>query len=237
MSTITPLLKKPVVKYPESDGLPLSDNTKQFRWIMTIQGSLDAQYMDDPNVFVAGNLLWYPMEGDNKTRAAPDVLVAFGRPKGDRGSYQQWLEDNIAPQVTFEIVSPSNTASVLTEKFSFYDQHRVEEYYLYDPDMNILAGWQRKKGRLTMIQRMDDWVSPRLGIKFDMSGEELRIFGKHGEPFVATAEAMRQLDEERRSKEQAIRAKELAIKEKEHERLRVEKLQAQLKALGVEPEA
>jgi len=27
-----------------------------------------------------------PVEGDNKTRAAPDALVVFGRPKGDRGS-------------------------------------------------------------------------------------------------------------------------------------------------------
>src|ERR1051325_2364892 len=105
MSTITANQKKPAVVYPESDGLPLSDNTKQFRWIMTIEGGLDAQYLDDPNVFVAGNLLWYPVEGDNKVRSAPDIFVAFGRPKGDRGSYQQWLEGNVAPQVTFEIVS------------------------------------------------------------------------------------------------------------------------------------
>src|SRR5271155_2898316 len=103
MSTLTPLLNKPPVVYPESDGLPLSDNTKQFRLIMTIQGSLDAAYLHDPSVFVAGNLLWYPVEGDNTICAAPDIFVAFGRPKGDRGSYQQWLEGNIAPQVIFEI--------------------------------------------------------------------------------------------------------------------------------------
>src|SRR3954463_5585787 len=111
MSTLTPVLNKPAVVYPESDGLPLSDNTRQFRWIMTIQGGLDAQYAGDPNVFVAGNLLWYPVEGDNKIRTAPDVFVALGRPKRDRGSYQQWLEDNIAPQVVFEILSPSNSAA------------------------------------------------------------------------------------------------------------------------------
>src|ERR1700733_4716344 len=120
MSTIPPVLNKSEVVYSESDGLPLSDNTKQFRWIMTIQGGLDAQYHNDANVFVAGNLLWYPIEGDNKTRTAPDIFVAVGRPKGDRGSYQQWLEGNIAPQVTFELVSPGNTAGVLTRKFIFY---------------------------------------------------------------------------------------------------------------------
>jgi Uma2 family endonuclease len=250
MSTITPVLKKREVVYPESDGLPLSDNTKQFRWIMTIQGGLDAQYLDDPNVFVAGNLLWYPIEGDNKTRTAPDIFAALGRPKGDRGSYRQWLEGNIAPQVTFEIVSPGNTAGILTKKFDFYDKYGVEEYYLYDPDFGSLDGWLRKNGRLTEIPRMNGWVSPLLGIKFDLDGDELRVFGSNGALFVATSEAVRQRDEllidkERaeREKEQAEREKEQAEREKEQAQKSAseaqkdkEKLAAQLKALGVEPE-
>jgi Uma2 family endonuclease len=223
MSTITPVLKKREIVYPESDGLPLSDNTKQFRWIMTIQGGLDAQYLDDPNVFVAGNLLWYPIKDDNKTRAAPDIFVAFGRPKGDRGSYQQWLEGNIAPQVTFEIVSPSNSAGILTKKFNFYNTYGVEEYYLYDPEVNSLDGWLRKNGRLTEIPRIDGWASPLLRIKFDLAGDELRILGSDGHPFVATAEAIKQRDQLKIEKEQAQKV--------------AAKLAAQLKALGVEPEA
>lgn len=223
MTTITTNLKKPAVVYPESDGLPLSDNTKQFRWIMTIQGGLDAQYLDDPNVFVAGNLLWYPVENNNKIRCAPDVFVAFGRPKGDRGSYLQWLEGDIAPQTVFEIVSPSNSAGILTEKFRFYERYRVEEYYLYDPHENLLDGWIREKKMLSKIEQMDGWVSPLLGIKFDMSGDELRIVGKNGQEFVATAEAIRQREAERLAKEEALQ--------------RGDKLAAQLKALGVTPEA
>jgi Uma2 family endonuclease len=58
-------------------------------------------------LFVAGDLLWYPVEGDNKLRQAPDVMVVFGRPKGDRGSYKPWEEDNIPPQVVFEILLPA----------------------------------------------------------------------------------------------------------------------------------
>ena len=56
---------------------------------MKIQGGLDALFKDDINVFVAGGLLWYPVEGDNKIRQAPDVMVVFSRRKGKRGSYQQ----------------------------------------------------------------------------------------------------------------------------------------------------
>jgi hypothetical protein len=59
-------------------------------------------FAEDPHVFVAGDLLWYPVECDNTIRTAPDVMVIFDRPKGDRGSYQQWEENNIPPQVVID---------------------------------------------------------------------------------------------------------------------------------------
>ena len=90
--------------YPDSDGKPMGDNTLQFRWITMIKANLDWLFSQDDNVFVAGDLLWYPLEGDNKKRLAPDVMVVFCRPKEERGSYQQWKEDNIAPQVVFEVL-------------------------------------------------------------------------------------------------------------------------------------
>jgi Uma2 family endonuclease len=50
--------------YPESDGQPMADNTKQFELIVLIKKNLDLLFANDPNVFVAGDLLWYPVEGD-----------------------------------------------------------------------------------------------------------------------------------------------------------------------------
>jgi hypothetical protein len=52
-------------------------------------GGLDAWFRHDPQVFVAGDLLWYPVEGNNRLSTAPDVMVAFGRPKviEDRTDY------------------------------------------------------------------------------------------------------------------------------------------------------
>src|SRR5262245_11370751 len=108
MSTVTP--NKPPVVYPDSDGMPMADNTLQFQWIVTIQGGFDDLFRDRRDAFGAGDLLWYPVEGDNTVRVAPDAMVAFGRPKGYRGSYRQWEEDGIAPQVVFEVLSPSNRA-------------------------------------------------------------------------------------------------------------------------------
>ena len=60
----------------------MADNTLQFKWIVVIKEGLEALFRDDPDVFVAGNLLWYPVEGKPKIRLAPDAMVAFGRPKG-----------------------------------------------------------------------------------------------------------------------------------------------------------
>ncbi|MBA4466810.1 Uma2 family endonuclease, partial [Cylindrospermopsis raciborskii CS-506_A] len=61
-------------------------------------------------------------------------MVVFGRPKAHRGSYRQWEEDNIPPQVVFEILSPGNTQDEMDKKKLFYLKHGVEEYYVYDPD-------------------------------------------------------------------------------------------------------
>ena len=106
--TTSPIRTTSNIDYPDSDGQRMADNTQQFRWIVLIKENLEILFANDPQVFVAGDLLWYPVEGHPEICVAPDVLVAFGCDNGDRGSYKQWLENNIAPQVVFEILSPCN---------------------------------------------------------------------------------------------------------------------------------
>jgi Uma2 family endonuclease len=110
----------------------MASNTVQARHLMSLFGGFSAVYQNRPDVFVAIDLFWYPVEGDNQMRVAPDVMVVFGRPKDDRKSYLQWKEDNIPPQVVFEILSESNTVEEMLKKFDFYQRFGVEEYYLYD---------------------------------------------------------------------------------------------------------
>ncbi len=131
------------VHYPDSDGQPMADNTLQFQWIQVLYHNLCWRFADRADVFVAGDLFWYPVEGNNQLRQAPDVMVAIGRPPGDRGSYRQWVEEDIAPQVVFEILSPGNRLQEMARKLAFYDRYGVQEYYLYDPCRNDLAGWIR----------------------------------------------------------------------------------------------
>src|SRR5262245_20023134 len=114
----TPTTSEPEIQYPDTDGKPMAENTLQFQWIVTLQGNLDGMYRNDPNVFVAGDLLWYPVEGHPEITTAPDAMVVFGRPKGYRGSYMQWREGNIAPQVVFEVLSPGNRFGEMLDKFN-----------------------------------------------------------------------------------------------------------------------
>ncbi len=181
------------VEYPDDDGLPMADNTLQFEWITKIVGGLQAIYVDHPDVFVGGNLLWYPVEGDPKTCTAPDAMVVFGRPKKDyRGSYMQWLEGGIAPQVVFEVLSPGNTPAEMVRKRGFYDRFGVEEYYVYDPDNAELSGWVRGPRALEAIARPDGWVSPRLGIRFERRDDEFAIFKPDGRLFLSFEETDRE---------------------------------------------
>ena len=124
-ATVTPP-KPAVVHYPDSDGKPMADNTIQFRWIMMLYTHLAGQFRDEANTFVAADHLIYPVEGESKNRQAPDVYVAFGRPKGDRGSYKVWLEGGIFPQVVFEVLSPGNRPEEMARKFVFYELHGAE---------------------------------------------------------------------------------------------------------------
>ncbi|AOY79252.1 MAG: Uma2 family endonuclease [Moorea sp. SIO1G6] len=251
--------------YPESDGKPLADNTLQFELITTIKFGLEAQFKDDPNVFVAGDLLWYPVQGQPKINQAPDVMVVIGRPKGHRPSYKTWVEDNLNPQVTFEIASHTNTIKELEEdKLKFYQTHGVEEYYLFDPNRTKLKGWLRSSETLEPIPQMLGWVSPRLGITFDLVESELLLYYPNGEPFATYLEiielkdiaqqqrdiaqqqrdiAQQQVEQERLEKEQAQEALEQQRLEKaqaqealELERSRMKALLEQLQAKGINPE-
>jgi Uma2 family endonuclease len=241
----------PDLIYPESDGKPLADNTIQFGLIMTIQGGIDALFADDPDVFVAGDLFWYPVEG-TLTRQAPDVMVVFGRPKGDRRSYKQWEEGNIAPQVVFEILSKSNTRKEMQAKFDFYQNHGVDEYYVYDPDKNLLKGWVRTHSELTAIDT-EGWISPRLGVRFETQSGMLELYkpnGKRFQSFVETTKWAEQADlraeqalqrveqEAQRAEQEAQRAEQEAQRaEQEAQRAEQEAQRAEQEAQRAEQEA
>jgi Uma2 family endonuclease len=209
--------------YPDSDGQPMSDNTKQFRWIVLIKENLEILFAHDPQVFVAGDLLWYPVQRRPDIRVAPDAMVVFGRPKGDRGSYRQWVEENVTPQVVFEILSPGNTVLEMNRKLLFYQHYGVLEYYLYDPDSINLGGFIRGDGSiLEEISEMQGWVSPQLGIRFELAESDLVLYRPDGRRFLTSVELDQRAEQERDRADSA--------------QAQVNRLAARLRELGVDPE-
>ena len=239
MTTAMQLSDKPAIEYPDDDGEPMADNTLQYKWMVVIKENLDIVFSDEPNVFVAGNLLWYPVEGQPTIRTAPDAMVVIGRPKGRRGSYKQWEESGIAPHVVFETLSPGNSPPEMKRKLEFYERYGVEEYYIYDPDDGLLEGWLRKGARLVEVSNMSGFKSPRLQIQFEPGPgpDNLTILGPDGEPFQTTQEnAERRKAAELRAEHQTQQA-DAERQRADTERQRADKLAARLRELGIDPDS
>ena len=236
---LQPLLDEEEIFYPSSDGKPMAENTKQWNLIVQIKCNLERYIRND---FVASDLLWYPVKGHPEISVAPDVLVAFGRPIGDRLSYKQWEENHQAPQVVFEIWSPSNQAFHKRDKLEFYDHYGVLEYYAFNPDTGLLEGWINNGLGLEAIQSMQDWVSPRLEVRFTTAQNELLMFMPDGTRALPVVQLYDQLDAALKSATTAeakieierIRA-EAAETKAEMERQAKERAFAKLRELGIDP--
>jgi len=224
MTTSIQLSEQPEVEYPDDDGEPMADNTLQYKWIVLIKDNLDVVFGDNPNVFVAGNLLWYAVEGDPTIRTAPDAMVAIGRPKGHRGSYKQWEEGNIPPQVVFETLWPDICPNYVEGKFNFYEQYGALEYYIYDPDSGLFEAWLRSGSRLVKVANVSGFVSPRLGTRFEPGEgpDNLKIFGPDGRRFLTTLELMAQIDAHCRSAEAEGKRADHAVERAEVENRRAD---------------
>ena len=79
-----------------------------------------------------------------------------------------------------------------------------------------------ESGHLRRVAEMRGWVSPLLGVRFELAGGELVVVRPDGERFVGYEELAAALEEAQARAEQ--------------ERQRAERLAQRLRELGVEPE-
>ena len=122
---------------------------------------------------------------------------------------------------------------------------------MYDPDGGGLYGFVRdESGHLRRVAEMQGWVSPLLGVRFELEGGELVVVRPDGGRFVgyeelaaALEQAQARAEQERLLREQeqqrAEQERQRAEQERaraEQERLRAEQLAQRLRELGVEPE-
>jgi Uma2 family endonuclease len=220
----------PPVYYPESDGKPMAETDTHINLLIYLREALVDYFRDDPNVYVAGNLFVYYVEGDPTQVVAPDVFVVKGVPKGERRIFQVWKEGK-APDVVFELTSKKSRYEDLGTKKGLYEVLGVQEYILFDPLEEYL------QPRLMMFhltpqgyRRVEEGplVSRVLGLELREEGNLLRLVDpRTGERLLTPLEAQearRQAEVARRQAEQraAEEAEARRRAEAELERLRAE---------------
>ena len=221
------------IKYPDSDGLPMSENESQFWPILYVGSALDRYYQDREDVYVVGNLLLYYQKappGEPATSAksvSPDLMVVLGASKRVRSSYVLWQEPK-APDFVLEIASESTYRIDRSEKRATYAGMGVVEYWQYDPVGRYLAppllGYQLVEGVYRPIPARVQ-SGGLLSLRSEVLGLEL-----HLRPGASVREALHFYDPVRaeylRTYREADRARE------EAERGRDEEAQARREAEG-----
>jgi Uma2 family endonuclease len=125
------------IEYPESDGKPVAKTDAHINALIYLREALKDYFRDEPQVYVAGNMLLYYEEGDPSASVAPDVFVVKGIPKKERRIYKLW-EEGRAPNVVIEISSRSTRLEDLGNKRVLYAMLGVQEYFLFDPIVEYL---------------------------------------------------------------------------------------------------
>ena len=148
------------IDYPCSDGKPLAESDFQLKPLVYAITALQTHFLDQAQVYVAGDMFVYFREGDPRAVVAPDVFVVLGAPKHMRSSYKLWEEPK-APDFVLEVTSRSTRAEDEGRKREVYAALGVAEYWLFDPT--------------------GDWLAPRL------QGHRLRAGEYRALPGVALA--------------------------------------------------
>ena len=148
--------------------------------IELIHGLRD-HFADDPEVYVAGNMFLYFVEGDPRRNVSPDVMFIRGVPKTVRDTYKTWEEGGKAPDLVVEVSSKSTRREDLRTKLALYrDELKVREYFLFDPLGEYLKprfrGFRLVGDEYQPIPMEDEQMASEvLGLDLRAVGETVRL--------------------------------------------------------------
>jgi hypothetical protein len=211
------------VVYPSSDGEPVAETYVHF-YALLVTLEVLRQYLTGRQATVLANQFLYYAQGFPKLRVAPDVMVIFDVAPGGRDNYKIWEEGQV-PSVIFELTSEGTREQDKIFKKTLYEQLGVQEYWLFDPKREWIAGQlQGYRLRGDLYEPITDGRSEPLQLRLQPEGELLTFYREDtGEKLLAPEELAQAL----------VQAQSQA----EQERQRADRLAAQLRALGVDPEA
>ena len=184
------------IYYPHSDGKPMGETDGHIDALIYLREALRDHFRDDPQMYVAGNMLLYYEEGNPAACVAPDVFVVQGVAKHERRTYRLWDEGR-PPTVVFEITSRGSRLEDLGTKRVVYAMLGVQEYVLYDPLGEYLRpplqGYRLQEGEYQRIPPGDEGrlTSQALGLELRVEEGRLRLVNPlTGERLLTPAEAL-----------------------------------------------
>ncbi len=180
--------------YPEADGKPIAETDVHIDALIYLREALKDYFREAPQVYVAGNMLFYYEEGNPAACVAPDVFVVHGVGKHNRRTYRLW-EEGCMPSVVFEITSRGTRLEDLGTKRALYAMLGVQEYFLYDPLGEYLQpplrGYRLQDGEYQRMQSEAEagLTSRVLGLALRLQEGHLRVVNPStGEELLRPAE-------------------------------------------------
>ena len=174
---------------------PMAETDVHIDVLIYLREALRDYFRNEPQVYVAGNMLLYYEEGNPSACVAPDVFVVQGVAKGERRTYKLW-EEGQPPTVVFEITSRGSRLEDLGTKRALYAMLGVQEYFLYDPLGEYLRpplqGYRLLQGEYERVLPGDqgELVSQALSLELRLQDGQLQVVNPAtGERLLTPAEA------------------------------------------------
>jgi Uma2 family endonuclease len=219
-STETPPLDR---VFPPSDlysDEPPLESSLHLQQLLLLLKCLDWLWKDRTDYFAAGNLTVYysPNQRKSEDFRGPDLFVVLGAEKRPRKSWVVWEEGGQYPHIIIELLSDSTATTANTDrgfkKALYANVFRTPDYFWFDPASLEFQGFHLLDGVYETLQPngLGHLWSQQLGLFLGIYAETLRFFMPDG-TLVPTPEETAETEQQRN-----------------------ERLVAQLRSLGVEPD-
>jgi Uma2 family endonuclease len=182
--------------FPESHEDDMGESTIHYDLISDFIKMLKLFFAGQTDVFIAANLNFYYDEDDPKNYYIPDIMIAFGISNHSRKTYKLW-EEQLCPQVVFEVASESTWKKDITDKVKVYEKLGVEEYYILDSEnlylsLPLMAYRRDETGRFRLVMTENERIlSPLLNLEIVRTENRFRLFDPENEEFLLTTEELK----------------------------------------------
>jgi Uma2 family endonuclease len=210
---------------------PEIESSLHYMQLVLLVTSLAWAWRERDDFFIGANLTIYYSRQQLKNREfrGPDFFLVRNTPKQPRNSWVVWEEEGRYPDLIIELLSDSTAEVDRTTKRKLYaETFHTPEYFYFSPETLEFAGFKLDLNQyVPLTPNQQGWLwSESLGLFLGIHNSQLRYFSLEGGMIPTPEEAAR---------DEGLKLN-LANARADQERARADRLVAQLRALGVEPE-